>query len=108
MYAEWSKCKWPCLSPSVMNNGCVGSIALSKVQNTFIHSPLPPPTPLRVGASRRSRSLPKDVGSDKNMWETTCQSLGCSRIPRVHQVYPLPTPSVYSDHIPPSPALTAS
>lgn len=114
---------WPCISPSLLKkDGCVGSIALSRVQNTFIHSPMAPPTPLRAGALRRSRSLPKNVGSDKNMLETTCQSLGYGQIPCVQQAAQLnsgsidhkhvlpasermPTPSIY---VPPSPALTAS
>jgi hypothetical protein len=121
---------WSSLSPaSIVKGGHVGSIALSRVQNTFIHSPLPPPTPLRVGASRRSRSLPKNVGSDKNAWEATCQALGCSHLPDARQDGTfksgdcLPTPSVYGDYnaasifanfsseplyVPPSPALTAS
>eukprot|EP00927_Polykrikos_kofoidii_P047936 TRINITY_DN42209_c0_g1_i1.p1 TRINITY_DN42209_c0_g1~~TRINITY_DN42209_c0_g1_i1.p1 ORF type:complete len:1056 (+),score=192.81 TRINITY_DN42209_c0_g1_i1:151-3318(+) len=32
------------------------------VQNTFIHAPLPPPTPTVAAAARRAKSLPKDVG----------------------------------------------
>lgn len=124
---------WPCLSPSLLE-GCVGSIALSKVHNTFIHSPLPPPTPLRGDASRRSCSLPKNIGSNKNAWEVTCQALGFSHLADSVQCEPvfnasvdsLPTPSVYAGYsgydspayvpgfasspsfVPPSPALTAS
>lgn len=131
--------RWPGLSPLsspslLVKDGCVGSMPLSKVQNTFIHSPLPPPTPLRAGASRRARSLPKNIGSDKNPWEATCQALGClpgqirldSR--RDGDFNPGdcgPTPSVYGGYggrevpcslasspypayVPPSPALTAS
>jgi len=118
--------RWPCLSPSVLaKDGRVGSIALSKVQNTFIHSPLVPPSPARS----RARSVPRNVGSDKNALETTCQALGCNQIPRFQQQYKFsagdcgPTPSVYGDYashdmawpthsspafVPPSPALTAS
>lgn len=129
-YSRPSVPRWDCNSPaSFVKDGHVGSIALSRVQNTFIHSPLPPPTPLRVGASRRSRSLPKNVGSDKNMWEATCQALGCSQGPHEQQERVFnagdcgPTPSVYGDSMspnvstnfafgsvlpPPSPALTAS
>jgi len=33
------------------------------VRNTFIHAPLPLPTPLRNGSRHRSQSLPKDIGS---------------------------------------------
>jgi hypothetical protein len=120
--------RWPSFSPSVVaRDGCVGSIALSKVQNTFIHSPLPPPTPLRIGASRRARSLPKNVGSDKNTWEATFSALGCRLHQHTQQQFNIgdcgPTPSVYADYagpempcslasspafVPPSPALTAS
>jgi len=125
--------RWPTLSPTpLVKDGWVGptigSIALSKVQNTFIHSPLPPPTPLRIGASRRSRSLPKDVGSDKDAWEVTCHALGvCGVMPRPKppvnpqdcgepdlSFFPGYTPSVPCSlasspaFVPPSPALTAS
>jgi len=34
------------------------------VQNTFLHAPLPPPTPLRAGARVRARSLPRE-GTDR-------------------------------------------
>jgi len=116
MSPQQSSRRWPCLSPSsLVRDKCFGSTSLSKVQNTFIHSPAPPlhslpPTPLRVGSSRRSRSLPKNVGSDKNLWEATCQALGCSQVPRSGENRSLPsgdcpsTPSVYVDYIvPPSP-----
>jgi hypothetical protein len=116
IYEPAASCKWPCVSPSIVQDSCVGSIALSKVHNTFIHSPLPPVTPLGVGALRRSRSLPKNVGSDKNIWEATCRSLGCRHIPHLQPsqqksstVGPYVTTSNgFSDCIPPSPALTAS
>jgi len=103
--------RWPCLSPSSrVRDGYVGSTALSKVQNTFIHSPLLPPTPLRVGASRRSRSLPKNVGSDKNTWEATCQALGCSPHCREENASNMGdlvhTPSVYVDWPTPRPTYT--
>jgi len=111
---------------SLLKSSHVGSIALSKVQNTFIHSPLPPPTPFRLGAANRSRSLPKDHGSDKDAFEAFCQALDGSwlldRKEALNQqcLYP-PTPymcgrdadsGLLSSHgpnfIPPSPALTAS
>mmetsp|Transcript_71069 Transcript_71069/g.183275 ORF Transcript_71069/g.183275 Transcript_71069/m.183275 type:complete len:316 (-) Transcript_71069:389-1336(-) len=38
------------------------------VQNTFIHQALAPPTPV-PGTVRRSRSVPKDTGSDNMAWE---------------------------------------
>jgi hypothetical protein len=65
-------------STGIGKDACVGSIPLSKVHNTFIHSPVSLPTPLRARAAKRSRSLTKDFGSDKNAWEATCQALGCS------------------------------
>lgn len=63
--------KYPCLSPSVLSkDGTVGKL----VHNTFIHQAMPPPTPV-PGARRRACSLPKDLGSDKSSWETTCHAL---------------------------------
>jgi hypothetical protein len=111
---------------SLLKSSHVGSISLSKVQNTFIHSPLPPPTPFRLGAAHRSRSLPKDLGSDKDTWEAACQALGCSWLPERKEAFNQQRPypptthmcardadsSLLSSHgpsfIPPSPALTAS
>merc|ERR1712227_415841 len=95
---------WALNSGSSFKHGHVGSIALSKVQNTFIHSPLPPPTPLRVGACTRSRSLPKNVGSHKNQLEATCRALGCSHFPTtpLEAGECLPTPSVYGDYSAPN------
>jgi len=58
--------------------GCVGSISLTRIRNTFIDSPKRPPTPIHIGAARRAQSLPKDLGSTRNHWEATCQSLGFS------------------------------
>jgi hypothetical protein len=80
-YSQDYACSGSMLSPPAdFADTCIGSIALSKVRNTFIHSPVAPPTPLRASASRRSRSLPKNVGSeisDNNVWEAKFQSLGC-------------------------------
>jgi hypothetical protein len=65
-------------SPALnLDESCIGSIALSRVKNTFIHSPLLPPTPLRNAASRRAHSLPRNVGSDNDAWEATFKALGC-------------------------------
>lgn len=111
MRMQQSASRWPCLSPSsLVRDARVGSVSLSKVHNTFIHSPLAPPTPLRVGASRRSASVPKTFGSDKNAWEAMCQALGCNQIPQnAQECRPnagdcAHTPSVYVDYVvPPSP-----
>jgi hypothetical protein len=109
---HYSGAHWSCISPlSLIRDGRVGSIALSKVQNTFIHSPLPPPTPLRADASCRSQSLPRNVGSSRDAWETTCQALGCASavgceyisVPDISA-----TQHAMAQHVPPSPALTAS
>jgi len=66
--------KWFTSSPSSLSkDGYIHSI----VQNTFIHSVEQPQTP-RPGMIRRSRSLPKDMGSDKilSAWEATCHAVG--------------------------------
>lgn len=99
------------VSPSLLPRDCrIGSIALSRVQNTFIHSPLLPPTPLRGDASCRARSLPKNVGSDKNALETAWQALGYRQVPldRLDRLKTkgreecagasLPTPSTYEGY----------
>jgi len=57
--------KWP-LSPSQINqSGCIGGM----IQRTFIHHPVPPPTPAKgrgAGSARiRSLSVPKNFGSPK-------------------------------------------
>eukprot|EP00931_Biecheleriopsis_adriatica_P016160 TRINITY_DN1199_c0_g2_i1.p1 TRINITY_DN1199_c0_g2~~TRINITY_DN1199_c0_g2_i1.p1 ORF type:complete len:715 (-),score=119.42 TRINITY_DN1199_c0_g2_i1:108-2252(-) len=41
--------------------------------------PLMTPTP--SASHRRSRSVPKCLGSDKNDWEATCQAMGMSALP---------------------------
>jgi hypothetical protein len=114
--------------PSSCKEGRLGSIGLSKIQNTFIHSPKLPPTPLQPGAARRARSLPKDLGSERNHWEATCQALGCSYVEQnLHSDLDGvvadgwgATPNIYNNpkglyslasspaFIPNSPALTAS
>jgi len=109
--SRWSSCTSPA---SLVKDGCVGSMPLSKVHNTFIHSPLPPPTPLRAAASRRSQSLPRNVGSHKNAWEATCRALGCSSALNFGHDYSFNTcddaeaPGGFAGLVPPSPALTAS
>jgi len=64
------------LSPSVLaKDGRIGRC----VRNTFIHAAPAPPTPLPKAfgtASRRSRSLPKDMYSVKDEWEGACNTLG--------------------------------
>lgn len=71
--------KWFTSSPSSLaKDGYIHSI----VQNTFIHSVEQPETP-RPGMIRRSRSLPKDMGSDKilSAWEATCHAVGFLPVP---------------------------
>jgi hypothetical protein len=102
-----------CLSPSSLKDDGAGSIASAKVQNTFIHSLLPLPTPLGAGPRRRSLSMPKNVGSDKNAWEATGQARMRARLwPGRNQTCEfqqenmsnisdaLPTPSVSEDMFP--------
>lgn len=59
------------LSPSALDKD--GRIA-SMVQNTFIHAAATPVTP-SLGAMKRSRSLPKNLGSEKSQWEASCHAL---------------------------------
>lgn len=47
--------------------------ALQSVKNTFIH--FADPSVLSLGSVRRSHSIPKDFGSCKNNWETSCHAL---------------------------------
>lgn len=54
------------LSPMTLHGDDQGG---RTVRNTFIDAGPPPLTP-RVGATRRSQSLPKDVGSGKNLSES--------------------------------------
>lgn len=69
---------WP-LSPSQINeDGCMGGM----VQRTFIHHPLPPPTPAKgsgtrsgIGARIRSLSVPKNFGSPKCAFADALHSL---------------------------------
>lgn len=100
--------RWP-TSPSAL-------AVNSMVQNTFIHAPLTPVTPAPT-AVRRSRSLPKDVGSGKEDWQATPQGRGgrlrgsLLRSTILEQPC-LNTPSLAASpgpaFVPPSPALTAS
>mmetsp|Transcript_11539 Transcript_11539/g.26804 ORF Transcript_11539/g.26804 Transcript_11539/m.26804 type:complete len:812 (+) Transcript_11539:92-2527(+) len=74
--------RWPALSPSTLSKeGRLGQI----VQNTFIHANPPPPTPL-VTQRRRAQSLPKDMGSDKSEWETTCHALSFKKSADVEEL----------------------
>mmetsp|Transcript_42907 Transcript_42907/g.91434 ORF Transcript_42907/g.91434 Transcript_42907/m.91434 type:complete len:735 (-) Transcript_42907:62-2266(-) len=50
--------------PTMLTPCTLGNLGFS-VQNTFIHAAMPPPTP-PAGASCRSRSLPRNMGSDKS------------------------------------------
>jgi len=98
--------KWFTSSPSSLTkDGYIHSI----VQNTFIHSVEQPPTP-RPGMVRRSRSLPKDMGSDKilSAWEATCHAVGFLPV-----AVPAATAKVDPSNEPwqvvlPSPAVTCS
>jgi len=44
------------------------------VRNTFIHAAEPPPTPSPASANR-GQSIPRNFGSERSLWETTCHSL---------------------------------
>lgn len=64
------------LSPSTLaKDGRIGSC----VRNTFIHTAVPPPTPLKSAGGRagqRSRSTPKNMYSARDEWEGACNALG--------------------------------
>lgn len=70
------------LSPSTLSKE--GSITrvpgLGAVKNTFIEVPITPVTPA-MGAQKRSRSLPKNMGSNKNEWELACHVLSYQHCP---------------------------
>jgi len=101
------------LSPSALTkDGRVGSM----VQNTFIHAAEAPVTPL-LGAMKRSRSLPKNLGSERSQWEASCHALSFMPEPiadtrtGIHEGLALIVPaSPVVPHSPafPSPSLTAS
>jgi len=69
--AECSMTKWSAMSPmSVDETGCIGGV----IKNTFVHVAPPPAAMREKGAQRRSRSLPKDLGSMKSIWDATCHA----------------------------------
>merc|ERR1712070_253784 len=99
------------LSPSALGkDGRVGSM----VQNTFIHAAEAPVTPL-LGAMKRSRSLPKNLGSERSQWEASCHALSFKPEPaadaKIHDGLALivpASPATAQSPAFPSPALTAS
>jgi hypothetical protein len=101
------------LSPSALGkDGRVGSM----VQNTFIHAAEAPVTPL-LGAMKRSRSLPKNLGSERSQWEASCHALSFKPEPAadakcaIHDGLALivpASPATAQSPAFPSPALTAS
>jgi len=67
--ARWPE--MPAASPSTFaGRGSVRQI----VQNTFIHTPLPPTTPVRT-SRRRIQSVPRDMGANRDDWEASCHEL---------------------------------
>jgi len=66
------------LSPLVMSEaGCIGSV----LKNTFMHVAPPPASVIEeLGGSsqRRSRSVPKDMGSSKAIWDTARDAFASS------------------------------
>jgi hypothetical protein len=99
------------LSPSALDkDGRVGSM----VQNTFIHAAATPVTPL-LGAMKRSRSLPKNLGSERSQWEAACHALSfmsdkvddTKAAENLALIVPASPAAAQSPALP-SPALTAS
>jgi len=70
------------LSPSTLSKeGSLTKVpGLGAVKNTFIEVPVTPATPA-MGARRRSRSQPKDMGSKKDEWEVACHVLSYQHCP---------------------------
>merc|ERR1712113_119043 len=58
---ESSQCSLP-QGLDLLTSSTCSTMGLS-VHNTFLHAPMPPPTPVRTDARFRSRSLPR-MGSD--------------------------------------------
>lgn len=89
----------PMLTPAALSkDGCIGRV----VRNTFIHAMERNEVPLR-----RSRSLPKDMGSDRNLWETSCHVLAFMTRP-VEERSSARSGDESSTDVPPSPTGTAS
>jgi hypothetical protein len=113
MSGEAPQSQYFVLSPSALDkDGRVGSM----VQNTFIHAAEAPLTPL-LGAMKRSRSLPKNLGSERSQWEASCHALSFKPEPAVdtkgaiHDGLALivpASPATAQSPAFPSPALTAS
>lgn len=60
--------KWSAMAPlSVSEDGCIGGV----IKNTFVHIGPPPAAMQQHGSQRRSRSLPKDLGSSRSIWDAT-------------------------------------
>lgn len=68
-FARWPE--MPAASPSTWSGG---GLVRQMVQNTFIHTPLPPTTPMRT-SRRRTQSVPRDMGANRDEWETSCHEL---------------------------------
>lgn len=70
------------LSPSTFSKeGSITKVpGLGAVKNTFIEVPITPVTPA-MGAQKRARSLPKNMGSKKNEWEVLCHVLSYQHCP---------------------------
>jgi len=82
--------RWFPHSPFAINeDGDAGSM----VRNTFIHAGP------RPAASRRSKSLPRDFGSEKNRWEATCYSAELTNDPSQHAAGALMSPSPWPQRL---------
>merc|ERR1711871_210440 len=68
--------KWSSALSTLGQDGPVGSCPdWTSVRSTFIHAALPPPTPPTGSAQIRSRSLPKNSGSNRDQWGMAVHAL---------------------------------
>lgn len=69
-HEPWAPSKWESLTESNFSKeGCIGSM----VQNTFIH--VTEPSQALPRERRRSKSVPKNMGSRRCAWESSCHAL---------------------------------
>jgi len=66
--------RWQDMSPASPSILAGGGALRQIVQNTFIHTPLPPTPPMRT-SRRRTQSVPRDMGANLDEWEASCHEM---------------------------------